>query len=76
MGGMGGGIMNVAPEKVGQCKVTTVCLEHGKAEPREAIPYEIKPLETVTTNPGVRELCQMLGNGQLNQRELKLRLGT
>ena len=32
MGGMGGGsgMFNVAPEKVGQLKVTTICLEHGK----------------------------------------------
>lgn len=75
MGGMGGGGMgggmgmfNVPPEKVGQLKVTTVCLEHGKDEPRAAIPYEIKPLESVTTKAGVRELCQSLGNGQLDQR--------
>ena len=70
MGGMGGGggMFNVPPEKVGQLKVTTVCLEHGKDEPRAAIPYEIKPLESVTTKAGVEELCQSLGNGQLNQR--------
>ena len=71
MGGMGmgmGGMMNVAPEKVGRFDVATVCLEHGKAEPRAAMHYEIKPLEAVTTKPGVRELCQMLGNRQINQR--------
>ena len=68
-GGMGGGGMfNVPPEKVGQLKVTTVCLEHGKDEPRAAIPYEIRPLESVTTKSGVHELCQSLGNAQLNQR--------
>ena len=61
-------MFNVPPEKVGQFKVTTVCLEHGKREPRAAIPYEIKPLDSFTTKPGVRELCQLLGNGQINQR--------
>ncbi len=41
MGGMmGGGMMNVPPEKVGKFKVPTVCLDHGKAEPRAAIPYD------------------------------------
>ena len=32
MGGMGGGMgmFNVPPEQVGQLKVATVCLEHGK----------------------------------------------
>ncbi len=70
MGGMGGGMgmMNVPPEQVGQLKVATVCLEHGKAEPRAAIPYEIKPLDGVTAKPGVRELCEMLGSGRINQR--------
>ena len=69
-GGQGGGqgMFNVPPEKVGQVKVPLVCLEHGKAEPRPGIPYEIKPLESVTDNPEVYEICKMLGTGQLNQR--------
>jgi hypothetical protein len=69
-GGMGGGMgmFNVPPEKVGQLKVTTVCLEHGKEEPRAAIPYEIQPLNRVTTRSGVRELCESLGRGETNQR--------
>ena len=70
MGGGGGGMgmMNIAPEKVGKLLVTTVCLEHGKDEPRASIPYEIKPLERVTNKPAVAELCRMLGTNQLNQR--------
>ena len=71
MGGMGGGgrgMFSVPPEKIGKFKVPTVCLEHGKQEPRAAIPYEIKPLESFTTKPGVRELCEMIGSGQLDQR--------
>jgi hypothetical protein len=70
MGGMGGGMgmFNVPPEKVGRIDVATVCLEHGKDDPRPAIPYAIKPLESFTTKPGVRELCAALGNGQINQR--------
>jgi hypothetical protein len=67
MGGMGG-MMNIAPEKVGQFKVATVCLDHGKGEPRAAIPYVLKPLEDYTTQAGVREVCEMLGNGKINQR--------
>ena len=67
-GGGGGGMFNVAPEKVGRLKVPTVCLEHGKREPRARIPYEIKPLKSFTEKPGVKELCQMLGSGRVNQR--------
>jgi hypothetical protein len=68
MGGGGMGMFNVAPEKVGQLRVSTVCLEHGKGEPNERIPYEIKPLESVTSKPAVVELCRTLGMGQINQR--------
>jgi hypothetical protein len=67
-GGGGMGMFNVPPEKVGQVNLPTVCLEHGKAEPRAGIPYQIEPLEKFTNEPGVRELCQMLGSGQMNQR--------
>ena len=70
MGGMGGGgmgMMNLLPEKVGQIKATTVCLEHGKGEPYAKIPYEIRPIETVTAKPEVQELCRALGDG-INQR--------
>lgn len=67
-GGMGMGMMNIPPEKVGQLKVNTVCLEHGKPEPRASIPYEVKPLESVTNKPGVREVCAMVGRGDIPQR--------
>ncbi|MDY0168452.1 MAG: hypothetical protein RBS80_18025, partial [Thermoguttaceae bacterium] len=67
-GGGGGGFFNVAPERVGQFKVPTVCLEHGKRDPRPAIPYVIRPIEDFTDRPAVHSLCQMLGSGQLDQR--------
>lgn len=67
MGG-GGGFFNVAAERVGSFKVQCVCLEHGKPEPRAKMKYKLVPIETVTTNPGVRELCANLGKGNLNQR--------
>jgi hypothetical protein len=69
-GGMGGGMgmMYVAPQGVAHCKVPTVCLEHGKAEPRPSMPYEIKPIESLTARPAVKELCRLLGTGKINQR--------
>jgi hypothetical protein len=68
MGGMGGGMFNIPPEKVGKLKVACVCLEHGKAEPRAAIPYEIKPIDSLVSNKAVQELCRMVGSGKVNQR--------
>jgi hypothetical protein len=67
-GGMGGGMFGLPPEQIGKLKVPTICLDHGKAEPRASVPYEIKPIESYTTKPGVRELCQMIGSGQISQR--------
>jgi hypothetical protein len=67
-GGMGGMMFNVAPERIGKFKVTTVCLEHGKAEPRPAIPYKIVPIDQFTEKKEVHELCKMLGYGKMPQR--------
>jgi hypothetical protein len=67
-GGMGMGMMNIAPEKVAQFRVATVCLEHGKREPRSAMPYEIKPIEVASSKPEVKELLTTFGKRQLNQR--------
>lgn len=68
MGGMGGGMFNIAPEKVGQLKATTVCLDHGKREPRPNVPYQIKPIDQVTDKALVQEICRMVGGGVLSQR--------
>jgi hypothetical protein len=76
-GGMGGGMMgggggmgmfSVPPEQLGQFKVPTVCLEHGKKDPRPQIPYEIVPLEKVNKDPAVRELLTAFGKEKLDQR--------
>lgn len=68
LGGGGGGFFNVPPEKVGKLRVTTVCLEHGKPEPRPAMSYEIKPIAEFTEKEEVQELCRMLGSGLVDQR--------
>jgi hypothetical protein len=67
-GGGGGGMFNVAAEKMGKFKVTTVCLEHGKREPRRRTPIKLVPLDTWTDKAEVVELCKMLGRGQIDQR--------
>jgi len=67
-GGGGMGMFNVPPEKVGKMKVITVCLEHGKPEPRPAMKYKIVPIAEFTDQPAVHELCRMLATGRINQR--------
>ena len=71
-GGMGGGMFNIAPEKVGKFKVPTVCLEHGKRDPRPAIPYKIVPIESFTKNAETQEVCRLLGQGRIPQRAAQI----
>ena len=63
----GGGVFNIPPGKVGKLSLTTVCLEHGKPNPRAAMDYEIKPLSAVTTDPKVAEICRMIANDEITQ---------
>ena len=70
-GGMGMGMMNIPAEKVAQFRVPCVCLEHGKREPRSGVAYQIKPLETLTDKPEVRELLTAFGKRRLNQRAVQ-----
>jgi hypothetical protein len=65
------GLMNIEPEKVGQIKLRTVCLEYGKPSPTAHVPYQIKPLAEVTTKPGVFELCARLGDRDISQGSIQ-----
>jgi len=64
----GGGFLDVPPEQVRKLTVETVCLEHGKPEPRPAMQYEIEPITEYTDQEEVCELCRMLGSRMVDQR--------
>ncbi|MBW3595835.1 MAG: hypothetical protein KY475_01015 [Planctomycetes bacterium] len=67
-GGLGGGgFFNVAPERTGKIKVTTVCLEHGKTDPDPRVIYTLIPLKKFNDDPQVYEICSMLGRGEIDQ---------
>ena len=57
--------MRIAPGKVHKLKAKTVCLEHGKPDPKPRVAYRMIPLETFTTDPIITQVCQQLGNGQI-----------
>jgi len=48
VGGGGVGFFSVPAEKTAKLKIKTVCLEHGKPEPRPKMDYKIVPLEEYT----------------------------
>lgn len=66
--GGGGNFFNVPAEKVGTLKVALVCLEHGKKEPRAAVPYEIHPVSKFSSDPSVYKMLTLFGQGQIDQR--------
>ena len=69
-GGGGGGFFNVAPEAEGKFQVEIVCLEHGKKSPRPTTPYELKKIESFTSEPALQEFLALLGQcqGRINHQ--------
>ena len=63
-----GPLFNVAPERTGQLKIASLCLEHGKPNPRPSIPYEIRPIESVAAKAEVQEIARMFAQGEVSQR--------
>ncbi len=68
MGGMGGGGMfNIPPGKTGRLQLKTICLEEGKPDPSLGNEYVIQPLEKLTSDPKIAEMCRMLANDEISQ---------
>lgn len=66
-GGGGGGVFNIPVGKVGKVAIKTVCLEHGKKEPKSHIDYVIQPLEALNSDPKIKEMIRMLAEDEVTQ---------
>jgi hypothetical protein len=66
-GGMGGGMFRVKAEGKNSFKVDTVCLEHGKDEPRPSMHYVLVPLSEFKQDPHIEAVCKLLANKQISQ---------
>jgi hypothetical protein len=62
----GGGFFSIPPEMVVRIPVTSVCLEHGKPEPSSRMEYEIHPVESVSKDPILKELLNLVASGRIN----------
>ena len=75
MGGMGGrrggGMMSIPAKQSRKESVRTVCVEHGKKEPRASVKYTIVPIDTYTDNKTTQVLCSMLGNEEIDQNAVQ-----
>ena len=68
----GGGMFSIAPNKTHKEAVRTVCLEHGKKEPRSTVKYTIVPIDSYTDNKTTQVLCEMLGDKDLDQNAVQV----
>ena len=62
------GAFNIPADKTLELKVPCVCLEHGKPNPRPAIPYRLVPIESVSQDPALHKLLAGLGEERYSQR--------
>lgn len=67
----GGGMFTIESKKTHKESVRTVCLEHGKKEPRPSVEYTIVPIDQYTDNKTTQVLCAMLGDEEVNQNALQ-----
>ena len=58
----------IAPEKVAQLRLPTVCLDYGHPDPRPAMKYQLVPIATVSDSRELELLCQRLGFNPASQR--------
>ena len=66
-GGRNGGIFSIPPQKIVQVPLKSVCLAHGKPDPRPQMTYKLVKLETYTKDPVLQELLMSFGNGNMDQ---------
>lgn len=66
-GGAGGGVFNIPPGRDGKVSIQAFCLEHGKPDPRPRMDYTIAPIETLSKDPSVIEICKMVAAGEIPQ---------
>ena len=65
--GFGNGPFNIPPESVREIKIEAVCLEHGKPNPKNTMPYELVRLDEVCKEPAVEALLIRYGQGGLDR---------
>jgi len=67
-GGGGAGFFSVPPEKTVYVSYTSVCLEHGKAEPAPRMEYKMVKTDELVKDPVLKELLKFVATGRVNQQ--------
>ncbi len=66
-GGLGPGFFRVPANSTKHIKVRTVCLEYGKPDPTPRMNYRLVPIEGVSKDPHVKQLCASLSDPEQDQ---------
>jgi hypothetical protein len=68
-GGFGGqqGFFSIPPERIARVPYTSVCLEHGKPEPRPQNKYHLVRPEQYSSDPALHELLKLVASGKLEK---------
>jgi hypothetical protein len=67
-GGGGGGAFSIPPERRRVIRVRSVCLEHGKPDPRPQHRYTIERLESFSSDARLAIVLEALGKGEIPQK--------
>jgi hypothetical protein len=62
--GPGNGIFSVPPQKTVQVPLRTLCLAHGRPEPRSRMKYQLVKLEDYTNDPALQETLKLYAAGE------------
>lgn len=68
MGGRGMGMFSVAPEEMVQVPMKSVCLEHGKPDPRPSMTYKLIPLKQQNSDPVLGAMLEQFVAGNVDQK--------
>lgn len=61
--GNGNGFFSVPPQKTVQVSLNTVCLAHGKPDPRQRMTYRLVKLEDFSNDPVLHETLKLFASG-------------
>lgn len=65
-GGAGQGFFSVPPDQIVRVPYNSVCLNHGKPDPKPSMTYRLVRTEQYTDNPALRELLAIVADGKVN----------
>lgn len=77
LGGLGGGaglggggnfFMSIPPETTAKVPFNSVCLAHGKREPRPGTKFQVVRVEDVSNDGSLDQLLKLVGTGRIDQR--------